>query len=137
MSVSTTNYYDTFIEVAGDCPAEVSEIPPESRGGKAASIQYELIARHPYRYTSDEVVFHVFAVKNDLPGSALEEERRKFFSKDQPCLRSSPLTKRYGWGVHSDSEGKIALYARESDEHATLANDARLQHLKALRARRA
>ncbi len=135
--MSTANGYDTFIEVADDCPADVAEIPPESRGRTAASIQYELIARHPHRYTSDDVVFHVFAVKNDLPESALEEERRKFFSKDQPCLRSSPLTKRHGWEVHSDSAGKIALYAMESNQYRMLANDARLQHLKALRAPRA
>ncbi len=27
-----------------------------------------------------------------------------FFSKGQPCLRASDLGKKYGWGIHSDSE---------------------------------
>jgi hypothetical protein len=28
----------------------------------------------------------------------------------------SPLAKHYGWDVHHNAEGKVALYAAESDE---------------------
>jgi len=45
-------------------------------------------------------------------------------------------TKRYGWGVHSDSNGRIALYAVESDEYAKLSKDKNLKHLKAMRSKR-
>jgi hypothetical protein len=64
-------------------------------------------------------------------------EREKFFAKDQPCLRSSALGKRYGWGIHSDADGKVALYARESQDYQRLANDPTLKHLKAFRSKRA
>lgn len=50
-------------------------------------------------------------------------------------MRSSPLAKRYGFGIHSDAKGKIALYAMESKEYATFASD-NLKHLKAMRSKR-
>jgi len=40
-----------------------------------------------------------------------------FLSMPQPCLRSSVLTKRYGWGFHSDGERRVALYAFELPEY--------------------
>jgi hypothetical protein len=36
-------------------------------------------------------------------------------------MRSSDLGKRYGWGVHADENGRIALYAVDSTEYAALA----------------
>ena len=51
-------------------------------------------------------------------------------------MRSSPLSKRYGWGVHSDAEGKIAIYALESDDYRKLCKDNKLEHKKAMRLKR-
>src|SRR5262245_16980164 len=122
--MKTTNYFDTFIEVADDCPVNVAEIPPRKGDNKtAANIQFEMVAGHPYKYTSDDVLFHVHAMKNEISFSAKSAEREKFFAKGQPCFRCSPLTKRYGWGVHSNEEGKIAVYAVGSKEYKMLAND--------------
>jgi hypothetical protein len=44
-------------------------------------------------------------------------------SKGHPHLHVSPLAKRYGWGIHNNAEGKIALIAVESPEYAQLLND--------------
>ncbi|MEJ7677002.1 MAG: DUF6157 family protein [Segetibacter sp.] len=63
-------------------------------------------------------------------------KEKKFFSKGQPCFRSSPLPKRYGWGVHSDHEGKMAIFAVESDEYKNFLKDKNLKHLKAMRTKR-
>lgn len=102
----TTNYYNTLIEIADDCPARVGEIPPQKAAGKSiAAMQFELISKHPYKYTSDDVLFLVFAERNNLTKAEYPEVRRKMFSKGQACLRSSPLTKRYGWGIHSNPGG--------------------------------
>ena len=109
----TTNYYNTFFQVAEDCPVRMAEIPPQKEDKTIANIEYEMVTKHPYKYTSDEVLFHVFAVKNKVALQSLVIERQKFFSKGQPCFRSSPLTKRYGWGVHNDAEGKIEIYGIE------------------------
>lgn len=106
--MKTTNYTDTFISVAEDCPAMEAEVPPVRGSAKTvARIQYEMISENPYRYTSDDVMFKVFALKNNIPEKNRSTERKKFFSKGQPCMRASALTKRYGWGVHSDENGKI------------------------------
>jgi hypothetical protein len=96
-----------------------------------------MLYENPYRFTSDEVLFQVFAHKQGVTRAEWEEKWAAFFSKGQPCMRSSPLTKRYGWGVHSDAEGKIAIYPAESADYKRLAQDPKLAHTKAMRSRRA
>lgn len=134
MKTHTTNYTDTFIEIAEDSPVTAAEIPPVKGDKKTvANLQFDMIVHHPYKYTSDDVLFQVFAERNQLKKSELKEAREAFFSKGQPCLRTSPLTKRYGWGVHSDKHGKVALYACESPEYKKLSKDKTLKVVKAMR----
>ncbi len=139
MKIHTTNYKDTFIEVAEDCPVKSAEIPPQKSEEKtAASIQFQMIYSNPYKFTSDDVIFQVFAEKSKIKSKTqLASEREKFYSKGQPCLRSSPLTKRYGWGVHSDAGGKVAIYAVDSTEYKKFAKDKSLAHVRAMRSKRA
>ena len=133
----TTNYLETFIEVAEDCPVKKAEIPQLKNGEKTiAFIHYELISNHPYKFTSDDVIFNTFVQKNNIGEENLESERINFFSKGQACLRTSPLTKRYGWGVHSDKDGKVAIYSIESNEYKNYCNNSSLKHLKGMRSQR-
>ncbi len=133
-SAHTTNYCDTFIEVADDCPISRSEVPIKKNGKETvASAQYEMISKHPYKFTSDDVLFTVFAERNNIAKKDWESAREKFFSKGQACLRSSPLTKRYGFGVHSKADGKVALYAVESAQYKKFLSDKSIKHLKAMR----
>jgi hypothetical protein len=133
----TTNYYNTFIAVADDCPASAAEVPPLKVESKTvANLQFEMLRDHPYKYTSDDVLFNIYAVRNGVDKRDLTEEREKFFSKGQPCLRSSPLTKRYGWGVHSNEEGKVAIYAVDSAEYKKFAKDKDMKTVKAMRSKR-
>ncbi|QMU30910.1 DUF6157 family protein [Adhaeribacter radiodurans] len=134
MKVHTTNYPNTFIQIAEDCPAATGEIPPVKGDTKTvANIQFELVIKNPYTFTSDDVLFQVFAERNALTESELEQAREVFFSKGQPCFRASPLTKRYGWGVHSDKDGRIALVACDTPEYKKLASDSNLKVFKAMR----
>jgi Family of unknown function (DUF6157) len=128
------NYYDTLIEVADDCPATVAQVP-KARGGRKtkAGIEYELLAEHPYSYTEEDIAFEVHAVLHDLPKASLSGERRKFLSKGHPHLRVSALAKRYGWGIHNNTEGKIALVAVESPEYRQLLDDPHTAKIKAFR----
>jgi hypothetical protein len=50
---------------------------------------------------------------------------------------SSPLTKRYGWGVHSNAKGKIAIYPLGSAEYKKHAKNGKLKYLKAMRSSKA
>ena len=132
----TTNYYNTFIAVADDCPVTVAEIPPQKTEKTAANIAFEMINNHPYQYTSDEVLFEIYVLKNNVLGSKIEVEKQKYFSKGQACFRSSPLTKRYGWGIHHNTEGKMALYAVESEKYKMFLSDTSLKIVKAMRSKR-
>lgn len=132
----TTDYHNTFISVAPDCPRESAEVPPERKNKTIARQQYEMLADDPYVDTSDDVVFSVYADRNDVPADERAEERETFFYRGRACLRSSPLAKRYGWGFHFDEDGKVALYAVESDEYEKYANDEDVTQLKAMRSSR-
>jgi len=116
----TTNYVDTFIAVADDCPVDRGTMPPETTSPTVAARTYRMISEHPYAYTSDDVIFSVWADRNGIPEDDRPAARVEFFSKGQPCLRSSPLGKRYGWGVHCDSRGHVALLGLESDAYRAL-----------------
>lgn len=133
----TTNYIDTFIEVSEDTKA-VSGVVPVSKAGKKtiAEMQYDLISGNPYKYTSDDVLFQVYADKNDLTKTEYKQAREVFFSKGQPCLRTSPLTKTYGFGIHSDSSGKIALYAMDTEKYEEFVADSNILKVKAMRSTR-
>lgn len=137
MKTHTTNYYDTFIEIAEDCPADSAEVPPQKGDNKTiANIQFEILNKNPYKFTSDDVLFRTFALKKELVESELEKARNEFFSKGQACFRASPLTKRYGWGVHSNSDGKIAIFAAGSDEYEALKNNKSIKVVKAMKSSR-
>ncbi|MGJ9412675.1 DUF6157 family protein [Aeromicrobium sp. CF4.19] len=126
----TTDYVDTFISVAPDCPATTAQAPPEREPATLAQRQLEMLRHAPYEHTSDDVVF---ASQGEPKGLTREE----FFSKGQPCLRSSPLVKRYGWGVHADAEGRVALVPVESGRYRELAADPALTQRSGMRSRRA
>lgn len=134
MKVHTTNYETAFIAIADDCPASTGEVPPIKGDKKSiANIQFEILKKNPYKYTSDDVLFQVFAEKNDLTESELVDAKAAYFSKGQACFRASPLTKRYGWGVHHNEEGKIAIYGCESPEYEQFMNDNSIKIYKAMR----
>ncbi len=134
----TTNYTNTFIKIAPDCPVTKGETPPVKGGNKTvANLQYEIIGGHPYEYTSDDVIFEVYAMKANIAKQNLKKEREKFFSKGQPCLRSSPLAKRYGWGFHYNAEGKVAAYAAGTAAYKKLSEDKTLKQVNAMRSKKA
>lgn len=135
--IHTTNYFNTLVVVADDCPATKGEIPPVKGDQKTvANIQFEMISKHPYQYTSDEVLFEVYAHKNDLTPKQFQQARELFFSKGQPCFRASPLTKRYGWCVHYNAEGKMAIYGTETAEYQRILHDKSITILKAMKSSR-
>ncbi|WP_114454984.1 DUF6157 family protein [Halopolyspora algeriensis] len=113
------DYRDTFIAVAEDSPAETGTVPPSrSENPSIAARTYRLIAEHPYGFTSGDVLFTVFADRQGIPETGRETARAEFHSRSRACLRSSDLGKRYGWGIHADSHGCLALYGVETPQYA-------------------
>jgi hypothetical protein len=109
-----------------DCVSETGVIPPHKQPPTSAQIVFDLVIDHPYEHTSDDVLYLAYGEPRGL-------SRGEHYSKGQPCFRASPITKRYGWGVHFDAQGKIAFYARDSEEYQKLSHDPDLTQLIALR----
>jgi hypothetical protein len=136
------NYYNTFISVAPDTTATAGSVPPQ-RGEKKsiAVLEYELIAAAPYTYTQEEVQFAVHALRTGIPAAELEARRaelwREFFGRSMACMRASPLPKTYGWGLHFDPRGKVALVAMESALYRRLSGDPAIEQTRAMRSKRA
>lgn len=115
-------YKDTLILVSADCPAEYGAVPGGGKAGKPAHvIQYELLAERPYHYTHEDLLYEVHVRHKGVPEEELasrgEQIRAELLAKPHPCMRASMLPKKFGWGVHFDAEGRIALYGKESPEY--------------------
>lgn len=141
-TLHTTNMPNTLIRVAEDCPARTGEEPP-LHGGKVtvAGLQYEMIANAPYKFTSDDVIFATSVAGRQLGAKAGAKAyslaRNVFFSKGQACLRASGLGKRFGWGIHADDDGRVAIYAVDSEGYEALARDPKVAQTRATRSKRA
>ncbi|WP_235822727.1 DUF6157 family protein [Cytobacillus massiliigabonensis] len=122
MDKKDINYYQTFITVSPDCPAKEGIVPPLRKGGATKSrIEYDLLSSQPYTYTQKDLIFEVYIRHKLIPEEELQARgnqiREELFQKSQACLRASMLPKKYGWGLHFDRAGKIALYGVESSEY--------------------
>ncbi len=137
MSTHTTNYFNTLITVAEDTKAIKGIIPPEKENKKTiANYQFEILQKQPFQKTSDELLFEIFAIRNDIPTFEVEEARKVFFSKAQACLRTSPLAKNYGWGLYFNHEGKIQLIDCASPEYENLIHNAEVKKIPAMKSKR-
>jgi hypothetical protein len=135
------NYYSTFISVADDCPATVAEEPPHRAGGlTAAQVHLQMARDQPYAYKQEQILFRAHLNSKGIdPHDEYEGGTRwtQFLSTGQPCLRTSALAKRYGWGFHFDDRGQVMAVPAGSDEYRRLSADSNLRQLKAMRSRRA
>lgn len=131
----TTNYYNTLIMIADDSPTRQAVVPDLSKSGVAAQ-QFTWISDQPYELTSDDVIFNRVAEAENVPEADRVAAREAYFHKGRACLRTSPLAKKFGWGIHHNAEGKIALVAAESEEYARLAADEQITKVKAMRSSR-
>jgi hypothetical protein len=133
----STNYFDAFIEVAEDTKTTVGTVPPLKGDKKSiANYEYEMISKNPYKHTSDDIFFTVYAVRNNISKSDLQKERDLYFTKGRPCFRASPLTKTYGWGIHSNEDGKVALFGMETKEYKAHLKNSRIEKKKAMRSKK-
>ncbi len=137
------DYVDTFIAVADDSTAAMGTVPPSKPGNPTVAWRsFEMISRHPYRYTSGDVIFAVYADRHGIPEHERAAARHEFYARSQACLRASDLGKRYGWGIHADAAGRIALIGVETPEYAEFVSepavgDAPINLTKAMRGSRA
>jgi hypothetical protein len=131
----STNYTNAFIVISPDSEAASGIVPgkPETIAG----MQYSLLRDRPYELTSDELLFEVYCLRGGIPASKRTEARAQFFSQSHPCLRTSPLVKQYGWGIHHDETAKIALYGVGTADYRRLSQSPDLTVVAGMRNKRA
>jgi hypothetical protein len=102
---------EELILVAEDCKVDRAKPPPYGGGDKTiARHYYEVLIENPYRYTEEEARHEVHFVRRG----------RRDLKLPSYNIKRSPLVQRYGWGIHRNSEGKLALVPRESDTYRQL-----------------
>lgn len=131
----TTNYFNTLIEVSGDCPARSGKVP--GRVGTVALLQYRFLSERPYAFTSDELLAAVGAERQGRDVDEWEAVRAELFSRPQACLRASPLVKSFGWGLHHDGEGRVTLVDSAGPEYQRLKADPSVTKVPGMRSKRA
>jgi hypothetical protein len=136
------SYVETMIRVAPDSPTQTAIIPRPKDGQKTVAVlEFELLMGEPYTYTQDKAQFAVHAMHKNIPNAELEthlpELYAEFIAKPRACFRASALPKKYGWGVHYDDQGRIALYAVNSPEYQRLTQLEGTKQLVAMRSARA
>jgi hypothetical protein len=131
------SYKNTFITISDDSKAD-SGIVPQPRNNKptSASIEYDLIYNNPYKFTQEDVQFQTYLLKNQIESDQLDELREEFFQKPKACFRASPLVKKYGWGIHYNEEGKIAIYDVNSEAYEQFLHSEQITLLKGMRTKR-
>lgn len=117
---------NTFVLIAPDSPVKVGTVPqPRGDSPTIAVAQHELLVAKPYSLTLEDLMFAVHVRRAGLSkvdAKAMSEAiRAKLFAKSYPCMRASPLPKKFGWGVHHDAKGRIALYGAETKEYQQFA----------------
>lgn len=80
----TTNYVNTHITVSPDTKASAAVEPPTGKGS-TAELQFDMLHGHDYEFSSDDVVFGVFADRRSIAAEDRGPARDHFFS-----LRVSP-----------------------------------------------
>jgi hypothetical protein len=128
----TTNYVNTLIAVAPDNTVERSAVP--AKPGSIAALQNALLAARPYELTSDDLIFAVYAERNGVKPT--KTARESFFAKPQACLRTSPLAKTHGFGLHQDAQSRVALVPMESVRYMELTQDPNTKTVAAMRSAR-
>ena len=126
-----------LITPAEDCPAKAAEIPPAGvKKPTRAALEHACLTGAPYALDHKRFSYRMHVEMADVAGKdALDFD--EFHAKGQPCMRASPLTKRYGWAAHYDADGRLALVDPGSQAFAGLAVDKSLPQKPAMRTKRA
>lgn len=130
-----SGYLNTFITISPDCPVAEGTVPP--RPDSVAGLEHTLLGAKPYEFTGDDLILAVQSQRRGISGEAdVHAFAKELFSKPHACLRASMLPKRYGWGVHYDERGRIAIYGCETESYRLFASRPDLIILAGMRSRK-
>ncbi|MBD8136045.1 DUF6157 family protein [Peribacillus frigoritolerans] len=131
------SYKNTLITISEDSKVSSAKVPViRNEKPTIAYIEHDLINNNPYKFTQEDVQFKTYLIKNQMEAENAAELREQFFSKSKACFRASPLVKNYGWGIHYNNQGKIAIYDVNSEMYNQLLKQDDITKLKGMRSKR-
>lgn len=131
------SYKNTLITISEDSKVSSAKVPViKNEKPTIAYIEHDLINNNPYKFTQEDVQFKTYLIKNQIEAENAAELREQFFSKFKACFRASPLVKNYGWGIHYNNQGKIAIYDVNSEMYNQLLKQDDITKLKGMRSKR-
>ncbi|MFE4075637.1 DUF6157 family protein [Peribacillus sp. YIM B13477] len=131
------SYKNTLITISEDSKVSSAKVPViKNEKPTIAYIEHDLINNNPYKFTQEDVQFKTYLIKNQMEAENAAELREQFFSKSKACFRASPLVKNYGWGIHYNNQGKIAIYDVNSEMYNLLLKQDDITKLKGMRSKR-
>lgn len=119
---------NTLIIPSEDCPASESIIPVGKNKKNTIPVDwYENLISNAYKYTEREFRELIyFKIRGDSTNKIDDYDSRR-----------SLLCKKYGWGIHIDGLGRLALCARGSKQFKELTSDPLVTKVRAFNAKRA
>lgn len=131
------SYKNTLITISEDSKVSSAKVPViRNEKPTIAYIEHDLINNNPYKFTQEDVQFKTYLIKNQMEAENAAQLREQFFSKSKACFRASPLVKNYGWGIHYNNQGKVAIYDVNSEMYNQLLKQDDITKLKGMRSKR-
>lgn len=131
------SYKNTLITISEDSKVSSAKVPViRNEKPTIAYIEYNLINNNPYKFTQEDVQFKTYLIKNQMEAENANGTSRTVLSKSKACFRASPLVKNYGWGIHYNNQGKIAIYDVNSEMYNQLLKQDDITKLKGMRSKR-
>ena len=112
---------EELIKISEDSPTSNSLRPIKKN--TVEYIKFDILSEYPYKFTEEEFFEEVHF-----------NRRKKYNLKIKTySLKRLGLVKRYGWGIHINEKGTIAMIPCESEQYKTLLNNPKVKKSKAYR----
>ncbi len=90
---------DTCNKVIVDCKVKFGEVPAQKTEKKTvATMQFEMLRDHPYEFTSDDILFRVHAIKNNIDEKNIKKQRELLFCQRTALLSGFPVDEKIWLG---------------------------------------
>ena len=120
----STSAREELIEIAADSRVMRSKEPNDGGNEKTvARISYEVLSENPYKFSEREFYHEVHVVRRKRPDLKIDSYK----------IQRLALVKEFGWGIHRNSDEKLALVAYESERYKELLANPLVKRTKASR----
>ena len=116
------SYKSTLIEIGlSSRTTPTAPFRKQGDGETRDMVQYRVLVQNPYFYDYESFLHKVH----------VDERGKKNLKLDTYKLEACELAKRWGWCIHADEEGRLALVGYGSDKYNALLKDESIEQKQA------